>query len=263
MKKNLIVISGGGFSQVESGIGTLKAMKEFGIEVNDNSLTSYRGTSAGAILSTIMSRGVTPDEMISIIKKNPTETLIEKRNWWWIKMFAGKSIYEREGFEDLLKHMLTRDATFSNVEVKVTRVKTMKAVDFTGFFKSVLASSSIEGIFEPVTIGDEKYIDGGYTDNVPFESWMAKNFENIYIILYPRDPNEIRHKKTYIGRLLEGFSTKLSQEVNEAEEVYSKKQHYPNITVLRPNPIETSLLSWSKNFKLLEWAYENAKEKLK
>lgn len=263
MKKTLIVISGGGFSQIESGAGILKAMAEKGIELHNWSDVDYRGTSAGAILSAIMSRGVKPDDLIKIIKNNNTETLVNKRKYWYFKMFLGSSIYEREGFEDLLKNMIMKDFTYSNVCVIATKVKTQSRKEYLGFYKSVLASTAIDGIFEPVVIDKEKYIDGGYTDNVPFESWMMKNYEHVYILLYPKDPNPYRHRKTYIGRLLEGLSTKLSQEVNEAEEVYSKKEHYPTITVLRPKPIETSLLSWSKDFTLLEHAYNCAKEILK
>jgi hypothetical protein len=51
--------------------------------------------------------------------------------------------------------------------------------------------------------------------------------------------------------------------VNDAEDNYSDKEHYPAVTVLRPPPIRTSLLRWSDDNKLIGHAYNYAVAKLK
>lgn len=259
--KDLIVMSGGGFSQVESGLGCLKALAEKGLRVNSQFSVDYRSTSAGAICSALMSAGLTPEAAIDLIRANPTGALISKRWFWPVRLLLGQSIYARPGMEAMLKKYVPSDPLI-NVEVSVTRVADMKNLKLQASYSSVLASGSIEGIFDPVPVGGAACIDGGYTDNVPYEARMQSQYRHIFIILYPDDPVPDRHLTSMIGRLLTGFSVKLSQEVDEAERVYDNTDHYPNITVLRPTPVETSLLSWSEDYSLVTHAYEYARKRL-
>ena len=260
--KDLVVISGGGFSQLETGLGCLKALEESGLTVNSRQLVDYRGTSAGAICSALMSAGMTPGETIDMVRANPVDKLIY-RSWYWpLRMLLGSGIYDRSGLESMLRLHIPKEPLI-NVEVCMTQVPDMKNVKVQASYDTVLASSSIDGVFAPVLINGIKYIDGGYTDNVPYEPYMSSQYRYVFIVLYPGDPVAERHLETLIGRLLDGFSSKLSQEVNEAELVYDQPDKYPNIVVLRPPPTTTSLLAWSPKYELLTYAYAYAKKKLK
>ena len=260
--KDLIVISGGGFSQVETGLGCLKALEEKGLLVNSQHAVDYKATSAGAKCSALMSSGMTPGEAITMIRTHPTDTLITRRWFWPVRLLFGQSIYDRSGLEALLKKHIP-EKPLINVDVSVTNAETMRNMRLPGAYDTTLASGSIDGIFDPVRLAANVLgIDGGYTDNVPYEPRMLDHYRYVFIILYPADPDPERHLQTLIGRLLEGFSTKISQVVIEAERVYDNPDCYPCITVLRPPPIETSLLSWSDDYSLVAWAYLYAKKKL-
>jgi predicted patatin/cPLA2 family phospholipase len=251
--KTLIVISGGGFAQIESGLGVLKAMDELGLISED---TDYKGTSAGAIVACAACEDLKAitDEMLD----TKTSDLITKRWFYPFKLMLGKSIYDRSGMVKKLKKLFG-DKLYENVTAIATRLPDMKRVEMPGTVQAMLASSAIDGIFPNVKIYDFKYIDGGYTDNVPIECNDLKIYSKIYIILCPQEENESRHYKTLIGRFLKGMSSKLSQELNEAERIYSKE---PNVEVLRPFVKECSLLSWSKDFKVFEQAYSYTKKRL-
>lgn len=264
MKKTLIVISGGGFSQLENAIGCLKAIAESErVNLNDPYEVTYHGTSAGAIASGMMASGRSPDTAIHMIKKLDEKDLIVRKWFWPIRMWFGDhAIYDRTGLEQFMKNLFG-DNEYRNVYVTMTRLSSMTREMVYGRYLTILASTSIQGVFPATTINGIKYIDGGYCDNVPVKDWQLPAFNYVYIILYPDDPDKSRHECTAIGKLLSGLDTKISQEVNEAYETYSDRTHYPNVTVLRPPPIKTSLLSWSDDNKLIDYAYTYSVEKLK
>lgn len=261
MKKTLIVISGGGFSQLENAVGCLKALEDCGIQIHGPEVM-YHGTSAGAIAAGLM-QVMTAAEAVKLIKATPSATLIAKKWFWPLRMWFGDCCaYSRTGLEAFLEKLFGT-LHFDTVEAITTRLSDHKRIGWPGTKVTILASTSIQGIFPNTVIAGVRYIDGGYTDNVPLKDWQIAMYGHVYIILYPRDPDSNRHGKTAIGRVLAGLDTKLSQEVNEAELNYDDKPHYPTVTVLRPRPTTTSLLNWSAGNKLIAHAYKCAVDKLK
>jgi predicted acylesterase/phospholipase RssA len=260
-QKTLIVISGGGFAQIESSLGCLRALSHAGYDLGSPYIT-WRGTSAGGIVATVLALGNHINDVISAARKTKTEDLISKRWFWPVRMLLGGCLYNRSGLENFIKNFVGND-TAENVRVMVTDLETKAKSEMPGNFKSCLATSSIYRIFAAAEIDGRQYIDGGYTDNVPLEPRMLAEYDKIFIILPPRDSESERHKSTLIGRVLQELDTKISQEVNEAESTFSDKKSYPNVTLLRPPPVRTSLLAWSAGFSLIGWAYHYAIEKLK
>lgn len=260
MKKLLIVISGGGFAQIETALGCLCALKNRGYDLASPEI-DWRGTSAGGIVSTVMALGTPVETAIMRVQQTSTEELISKRWLWLIRLLFGGHIYDRSGLEKFIKSFVG-DKTANNVQVMLTRQDTMAKEEMSGSYLTCLATSAIIHIFESVKINGHIYVDGGYVDNVPFEPYMLKLYEKILIILPPKDAESERHKSTVIGRLLQEVDTKISQEVNEAEHIFSQKNFYPNVTLLRPPPAKTSLLSWSDGYGLISHAYHYTWERL-
>jgi len=262
-KRALIVQSGGGFSQAENSLGALRALAEIGVPVNDANAVDYRCTSAGALTAGLMMGGLTPLKAIAVVRDNPTDTLVHRKFCWPIRMFFGdRCVYDRSGLEALMCKYIPLD-DIPNLQVSVTRIRRMQNDIIPGNYRSILASSSIDRIFPRTRLDREWYMDGGYTDNVPLEPWRIEQYRSVFIVLYPEDPNDIRHQHTAIGKLLQGFNAKLSQEVGEAARIYNDPVHYPTVTVLRPSPYTCSLLSWSHDFRLLNHSYKNAIQVLK
>ena len=263
MKDTLIVISGGGFSQLENALGCLKAIEDSGrVELHSKVNTDYQGTSAGAIAAGMLAAPMTADSAITMIRNTPVDALITKKWFWPARMWFGdKAVYDRSGLESFMKNIY-KDSEYANVTVTVTRQTSLTPEYMSASYQSILAGSSIEGIFPATSIGRVKYIDGGYTDNVPLKDWQLPEYRHTYVILCPDDPNKPRHQNTLLGRLLSGLDAKISQEIDEAELTYSDRSHYPRVTLLRPFPTTTSLLSWSDDYKLIGYSYKYAVARL-
>lgn len=261
-KDLLIVMSGGGFPQIENCLGCLKAISEmYSIDLADSRI-QWRGTSAGGIVATLCSAGHDIDYLIRCVKLTKTDDLIQRRWWWPIRILNGGYMYNREGLESFLGSFLyNTKQTYKNVVVKLTEAKTDTSVEMYGNYKTCLATSAIEGIFKLIKIGGIKYQDGGYTDNVPLDPIMISQYKKIIIILPPASPS-IKDPSS-IDKLLLGFDAKISQEVNEAERIYSDSKLYPNITLIRPPAYKTDLLAWSDKFKLIDYAYNYTINKIK
>lgn len=259
MKKLLIVLSGGGFTQIETALGCLCALKNRGYDLADPDI-DWRGTSAGGIVSTVLALGTPVETAIMRVQQTPTEELITKRWFWPIRFVNGGHIYDRSGLDKFVKSFV--DKTANNVRVMLTRQDTMAKEEMSGNYLSCLATSAIIHIFESVKINGHIYVDGGYVDNVPIEPCLLNAYKKILIILPPRDAEANRHKSTIIGRVLQEVDTKISQEVNEAELIFMHKENYPNVTLLRPPATKTSLLSWSDGYGLISHAYHYAWKQL-
>ena len=250
MGKVLIVQSGGGFAQIENSIGALCGLENKGLNLQDKDI-HWKCTSAGAIVACLINSGYSARYLKLLIKQIPSDTLIWKRWFWMIRMFFNISIYNRTGISKLIDEIVGKKE-FDNVTCIATKLKGYERVELIGSAISCMASSAIHKIFEPVKINGEKHIDGGYTDNVPFDPYDISKYDQIYIILYPKNIDEDKKAKTWIGSVLQEMSLKMSQEINETERLYSDKNKFPNVTLIRPPPIASSLLNWSRGYKVVE-----------
>ncbi len=253
-KPNLFVLAGGGLAQVESSIGCLMALHEAGIPVCGHANADWRGTSAGAIVAAVIAAGWTPSRIAAYLAERTTEDFLERRWWWPLRVMAGGPAYRRDGLAEFLREVLPGCAFYPHVTCIMTRARGWRRVEAPASFDRVMASSAIDGIFGAWPVGGEPMLDGGYTDNVPLEPWQAAQYAQVYLILPPRDPDADRHARTSIGRLLQGLDTKTSQETDEAERHYGSGL-FPNVMLLRPPPIRSSLLALSRERAVMLHAY--------
>ena len=156
-----LVLSGGG-SRAAFGLGAVKYFEEIGLEFK-----AYSGASGGAIATTLLASGLSADESFQIIKNIDFKQLI-KFNYFRGSLFR----YENE------KEFLDSILPFKNFE-ELEKPLFINAVDFntgeTTYFhrgdllSAVLASCALFPVFKPHFKDGSYYIDGGFTNNLPYE----------------------------------------------------------------------------------------------
>ena len=156
-----IALSGGGVRGV-AHLGVLKALNEAGIYPNHVS-----GTSAGAIVGTLYCYGYTPDDIFElIINTNFFKFLRPAISWRGIlKMDVIEPLYSQ--------HIKTND--FSELKTALTIAATNLSKGRIEYFsegeiiRPLMASTCIPGIFDPITINQSLYVDGGVLNNMPID----------------------------------------------------------------------------------------------
>lgn len=156
-----LVLSGGG-SRAAFGLGAVKYFEEIGLEFK-----AYSGASGGAIAATLLASGLSATESFEIIKNIDYKALVK------FNYFRG-SFFKFEDENEFLKTILP----FKNFE-ELPKPLYINAVDFetgeTKFFRNgdivsaILCSCALFPIFKPQFKDGKYYIDGGFTNNLPYE----------------------------------------------------------------------------------------------
>lgn len=160
-KKIGIVLSGGGIRGI-AHLGILKALTNAGIRFSQIS-----GTSAGSIAGAFYAAGIDPEKALEIIIK--TNLLRYLR-----PALGSLGLINIENINKILKDYFPDDK-IENLKIPLTICTTNfsegNIVYFTKgpLIKSLLASSCIPGIFKPIMIENQMFVDGGILNNFPVE----------------------------------------------------------------------------------------------
>lgn len=162
-----IVFSGGGVRGVAHA-GILKALHENGIEP-----THISGSSAGAMAAALCAAGFQPEEIFKFFKEN--SNVFRWQNFARAKL----GILDAEKYGIIFKpwlNGLTFDSLDKELHICVTDVLNAKVkfISEGELVRPVLASAAVPGIFSPVEIGDNWYIDGGTMNNFPIEPLVGR-----------------------------------------------------------------------------------------
>jgi NTE family protein len=161
MTKIGIVLSGGGIRGI-AHLGVLKAFINAGIKFSHIS-----GTSAGSIAGAFYAAGIDPEEGLDIF--------IKTRLLRFIRPAVGAlGLINIEHTADLLKEYFPDDRIESlkiPMTIAATNFSEGKLVYFTKgpLIRAIQASCCIPGIFKPIMIDDQMYVDGGILNNFPVE----------------------------------------------------------------------------------------------
>lgn len=159
-----LALSGGGIKGI-AHIGTLKAINEQGIKIDQIS-----GTSAGAIVGALYAAGHSWEDILEFF----TQTSV-----FDISKFA----YGKPGFIDTIKfekdlrHYLP-DNSFEKLNIPLTITATeiksgkLKVFQQGELIQPILASSAFPGVLTPIEIDGAFYFDGGVIDDFPVEYLM-------------------------------------------------------------------------------------------
>lgn len=156
-----IALSGGG-TRGFAHLGMLQALEE--VDIRPQVLS---GTSAGALGAALYASGYPPAEILDIYTKSkPLKYLRPAVNFRGLikieKARAFLSRYLPEDSFEALRLPLSVSATNLN-RGETERFSTGKLID------PILASSSLPIIFDPIQIGEERYVDGGILENLPVQ----------------------------------------------------------------------------------------------
>lgn len=161
MKKFGYVLSGGG-ARGFAHLGLLKYLEEM-----DITPFAISGTSAGAIVGTLYASGRKPEEILDIMKSNSLFG-------WTNLVFNGPGIFSLEILEKVITESLVKN-DFEGLKYKLfitsTDIKNGVSKVFSEgkVSRAVMASSAIPVIFEPITINEQQFVDGGLLNNFPVE----------------------------------------------------------------------------------------------
>ncbi|MBB2146714.1 patatin [Pedobacter sp. LMG 31464] len=160
-KKIGIVLSGGGIRGI-AHLGVLKAFMNAGIKFSHVS-----GTSAGSIAGAFYAAGIDPEEGLNIFMKTKLLRFIRPA-------LGSLGLINIENVRDILQEYFPSDK-FEDLKTPLTICATNfsegNLVYFTKgpLIRSILASSCIPGIFKPIMIENQMYVDGGILNNFPVE----------------------------------------------------------------------------------------------
>jgi hypothetical protein len=188
-----MVFGGGGFYGLVY-VGVLRYLYQEGL---DKSIKTVAGTSVGAMFATFFVLGMSCDE-VEMMAYNWDETCISFGVSDIVNLPEKLGLISGESFVSKLKERL-QNMTFLDVSKKsgkdlvicATHVATMKPVYFSvdttphvRVIDALRASTAIPLIVAPVQIGDDFYIDGFVTHDMPFKS-IEKNIlspKNVLLI---------------------------------------------------------------------------------
>jgi NTE family protein len=142
----------------------------------------------------------------------------------WTFFQQRQSVYANEGLRKVLESGILVDQ-IEDVAIPLEIVTTSLAdgserwLSGGSIVDAVLASAAIPGIFPPVEIDGELFIDGGVVNNVPIARAMASGASKIYVLLcgpiwqYPRIGK--RPIESVISAFFISVNSRFSREINE------------------------------------------------
>lgn len=161
-----IALSGGG-ARGFAHVGALKAIEESGLKPD-----VIAGVSAGSVVAILYAAGVGLDKIVKLFTdvkfRDFCEFTVKGGGFFKIdkfKKYICKAIGDYENLEDLKIPVYIGATDLDNG---------VPAVFHEGpIFDAMAASCSIPILFQPVTIGGTRYVDGGVLRNMP--SWIIRD----------------------------------------------------------------------------------------
>jgi len=154
-------LSGGG-SRGFAHLGAIQALAEMGV-----SPSMISGTSAGALLGSLIAQGYTPMEVFEAITKLGLRSYLKFA-------FNKLGLFTMEKVELLLSEMIPHNS-FEGLKIPLVVCATDLVLAEAVFYdkgslsKPIAASCSIPGIFEPIKWDGRTLVDGGVINNLPIE----------------------------------------------------------------------------------------------
>ncbi len=156
---------GGGGAKGLAHIGVLKVLEELNV-----SPETISGSSIGSVIGALYASGKTAKD-IEIIAENITKRSIVSFTDF---TFNNKGLIKGKKIVDWLEQQIgnkTFDELDIPLKVAVTNLTkgNVEFIESGSVINAVRASIAIPGIFEPVIINDDLYVDGGVLDQVPYD----------------------------------------------------------------------------------------------
>lgn len=190
-----LVLSGGGMRGI-AHVGAIKAMEEHGIYPNH-----IAGSSIGAIVGALYAYGYNWETMLEFFKKiqilDIKKYALNKPGFIDAEKFYGdfKTYLKGDNFNFLKKTLKITATNILNGRLEV--------FDSGELIKPILASAAFPGVFAPVKVNDNYYVDGGALNNFPVK--LLKKSCDIIIGVYVNgfnaiSINDLKHSHNVVER---------------------------------------------------------------
>jgi len=156
-----IALSGGGARGIVH-LGMIQVLKNEGYEIN-----AIAGTSIGALVGCLISNGMAPLDILSIFKETKISTLLTAgfslKGLISMEKFVVEyeKYFEKKQLEDLPIPMYVATTNLSLGETSI--------FSHGSIGKIVAASCCVPGIFQPIQMDGQLFVDGGITQNLPVD----------------------------------------------------------------------------------------------
>lgn len=189
-RKKVGLVLGGGGAKGAATIGVLKVIEQSGVKID-----YIAGTSIGAIIGALYAAGYTSDELIDMFA-----------NLQWLDLLKANKIEEK--FKNLLADKGVTN--FNDLKIPfrcvASNINTGKDEVFAnGLVATAMrASMSIPPIYKPVEYNNEKYVDGGFLNNLPVD--VAKSMgADVVIVIDLQQPKE-ESDFQYVADIIKKFA---------------------------------------------------------
>ncbi|MGV3546812.1 MAG: patatin-like phospholipase family protein [Pedobacter sp.] len=155
-----LVLSGGGIRGI-AHLGVLKALKKTGVQISQ-----ITGTSAGSIAGSLYAAGVDPEDAFNIFMQTKLMKFIRPA-------LGSLGLINIERTGEIFKQYLP--AHIEDLKIPMTICTTNFSEGTVAYFtkgplvRAIHASSCIPGVFKPIMIHEQMYVDGGVLNNFPVE----------------------------------------------------------------------------------------------
>ncbi|MEB8345196.1 patatin-like phospholipase family protein [Flavobacteriaceae bacterium KMM 6898] len=192
-----LVLSGGGIRGI-AHIGAIKALQEIGIQP-----THIAGTSAGAIVGALYAEGHSCEEILKFFK---TVELFSFNTY----ALGKPGFVDSDKLFEIFKKFIPHD-TFEGLKMRLfltgTNILdgTAKIFNEGPLIKAILASAAYPGVFTPVNVNGEYYVDGGILNNFPVEAIQDYCDTIIGVYVNPFETmklSDLKHSYNVIDRAL-------------------------------------------------------------
>lgn len=156
-----IVLSGGGIRGI-AHLGVLKAFADAGVK-----FCKISGTSAGSIVGALFAQGIDPEVILHAFLKTKLSRFIRPS-------IGAAGLLSLENTKNLFLEYIPHNS-FEGLQTPLSITATNFSRGTLVYFSSgklipaIQASSAIPGVFKPVIIDSEMFVDGGVLDNFPVE----------------------------------------------------------------------------------------------
>lgn len=238
---------GGGAARGLAHIGVLKYLEERQVVPS-----LVAGTSAGSIVGALYCAGLTPNEMTEIAKALSLKDLVKIT-------IPKKGLISSSLIFDMVEDHLG-DLDFAALKIPllvhaVDLISGEKVVLKEGSVaKAVQASCAIPGIFTPVKLGRQLFVDGGLLDNVPVTSMLEKDLDYIVGVDVGGQKHLDKEPDSIFEILMQSFDIVRRQRDLQA--------HLHADLMVAPDLAQISIWDISKADLLIEKGYREAEKKL-
>lgn len=242
-----LVLSGGGMRGA-AHIGVIKALQEHNIKISYVS-----GVSAGAIVGALFAKGMQWDEMLKFFK---SVNVMDYKKF----AFGKPGFIDIDKYYNILKIVFTED-DFKELQlplfINATNIINGDSKTFHKgqLIKPVLASAAFPGVYTPVEIEGNHYVDGGVLDNFPIDAIKDKcdNLVGVYVNPFSEiDIKDLKHSYSILER---------AYRIKSAKEDFLKFKSFD--LVICPDQLNNySIFDASKVDEIFNHGYSKAKELL-